>query len=469
MSANPDEKTTIDEDLDKDIKTTNNIDTKEELNQSSEIDNQDNEIRRRLRKNPKKTVLLYSAENLNKFEKKKKVIPTDLTDEDIKLFKEIIEKLKSNKKSYYFRTSPLKQFETKEDKQIYRSIVTHPMDLAHILTKINKQKYITYQDFYNDIILIWDNAQLFNLVGSVFYEDAEAMRIYTEKLFKEKKIDDKVIHKEKKIEQEDNNNNENDENNDNNNDKENNDENNNENIEEENNEEINSEEKESTEKNFVGRKRKKSDEDYNEESDKDNNNDEGEIESNPIINIKNSDNENPSPKNKKNGKNSNSNNANNQIKKSPSNKSSQNNEKKLENILENMGDKNDKNDKNQNQEEKEMNNSNDSDNNKENDTNNNYIENDDDAYLEEYKKKQHEIKLSEELIKSYSYKIAKKLDKLNDEDMFDLIEFIERIKPDAIDDTGNLLNIDMTKFEGETYISVLNFVENAILNNSMYK
>ena len=72
MSANPDEKTTIDEDLDKDIKTTNNIDTKEELNQSSEIDNQDNEIRRRLRKNPKKTVLLYSAENLNKFEKKKK-------------------------------------------------------------------------------------------------------------------------------------------------------------------------------------------------------------------------------------------------------------------------------------------------------------------------------------------------------------------------------------------------------------
>ena len=221
--------------------------------------------------------------------------------------------------------------------------------------------------------------------------------------------------------------------------------------------------------NFIGRKRKKSDEDYNEESDKDNNIDEGEIESNPIINIKNSDNENPSPKNKKNGKNSNSNNANNQIKKSPSNKSSQNNEKKLENILENMGDKNDKNDKNQNQEEKEMNNSNDSDNNKENDTNNNYIENDDDAYLEEYKKRQHEIKLSEELIKSYSYKIAKKLDKLNDEDMFDLIEFIERIKPDAIDDTGNLLNIDMTKFEGETYISVLNFVENAILNNSMYK
>jgi len=61
------------------------------------------------------------------------------------------------------------------------------------------------------------------------------------------------------------------------------------------------------------------------------------------------------------------------------------------------------------------------------------------------------------------------LDKLTDEDMFDLIEFIDTIKPEAIDDSGNLLNIDMTKFEGDTYVNVLNFVENAILKNSIYK
>ena len=121
-------------------------------------------------------------------------------------------------------------------------------------------------------------------------------------------------------------------------------------------------------------------------------------------------------------------------------------------------------------------NNNASDNNKENDTNNNnnsdnninnniYIE----RYNENLRKKEEDYKWTDELIKSYSYKIAKKLDKLTDEDMFDLIEFIETIKPEAIDDTGNLLNIDMTKFEGDTYVNVLNFVENAILKNSIYK
>jgi len=82
-------------------------------------------------------------------------------------------------------------------------------------------------------------------------------------------------------------------------------------------------------------------------------------------------------------------------------------------------------------------------------------------------KKEEDYKMSEELIKSYSYKIAKRLDRLTDEDMFDLIEFIGTIRPEAIDDTGDLLNIDMTKFEGDTYINVLNFVENAILNNAL--
>ena len=77
--------------------------------------------------------------------------------------------------------------------------------------------------------------------------------------------------------------------------------------------------------------------------------------------------------------------------------------------------------------------------------------------------------MNEDLIKSYSYKIARKLDKLTDEDMFDLIEFIETIKPEAIIDNENLVNIDMTKFEGETFINVYNFVENAILKNSIYK
>ena len=462
MSANPDEKTTIEDEIDKEIRTENNIDTKEDLNQSSELDNQDNETRRKLRKNPKKTVLLYSAENLNKFEKKKKITPTDLKDEDIKLFKNILEKLRINPKSYYFRSSPLKQFETKEDKQIYRSIVLHPMDLSHILKKINNQKYNTYQDFYNDIVLIWDNAQLFNQVGTVFYEDAEYMRTYTEKIFKEKKVDDKIIFKEKQIFEEKNDNNEeinNDESN-----------NNEEDIDNDN----------SNDKNYLGKKRKNNiinDENENVEL---NNHDE-EKEQNPIIDIKNSDIDNLEPKKKQNNKNKEKEKEKEtQFRKSSSIKPLLNEEKKSENILENMDDKNNSNKnkiKNKKMsEEKSESNKNISDNNKENDTNNNNnLENNtnNNIYIERYdenlRKKEEDYKWNDELIKNYSYKIAKKLDKLTDEDMFDLIEFIDTIKPEAIDDSGNLLNIDMTKFEGDTYVNVLNFVENAILKNSIYK
>ena len=446
MSANQDEKTTMDEEM-------KPLRNPEELNKLSELEIQDNEIRSRLRKNPKKTVLLYSAENLNKFEKKKKVIPTDLKEEDLKLFRNIIDKLNSKEESFYFRTSPFKQFETKEDKQIYKSIISHPMDLSHISKKINNLKYATYQDFYDDIVLIWDNAQTFNLKDSVFYKDAEYMRDYTEKIFKEKKIDDKVKHKEKKDFQ---------------NSEENNEEESNEEKQEELNNIENESEKEDSnkDKNYIGKKRKKndsSDSDYNEE----NNKIEEGFEGNPIIDIKNSDNENFGIKSKKNNKNSNSN----QFKKSPSSKASlPNNEKKLENMLQNMNDKNN----NKSSEEKLGNN-------KENNTNNNNENknsennnNNNNIYGEEYKsdeikKINEKFKMNEDLIKSYSYKIARKLDKLTDEDMFDLIEFIETIKPEAIIDNENLVNIDMTKFEGETFINVYNFVESAILKNSIYK
>ena len=446
MSANPDEKTTMDEEM-------KPLHNPEELNKLSELEIQDNEIRSRLRKNPKKTVLLYSAENLNKFEKKKKVIPTDLKEEDLKLFRNIIDKLNSKEESFYFRTSPFKQFETKEDKQIYKSIISHPMDLSHISKKINNLKYATYQDFYDDIVLIWDNAQTFNLKDSVFYKDAEYMRDYTEKIIKEKKIDDKVKHKEKK-------------------DFQNSEENNEEEINEEKQEELNNIENDSEkedsnkDKNYIGKKRKKndsSDSDYNEE----NNKIEEGFEGNPIIDIKNSDNENFGIKSKKNNKNSN------QFKKSPSSKASlPNNEKKLENMLQNMNDKNNNNNKSSeekigNNKENNTNNNNENKNSENNNNNNN-------IYGEEYKsdeikKINEKFKMNEDLIKSYSYKIARKLDKLTDEDMFDLIEFIETIKPEAIIDNENLVNIDMTKFEGETFINVYNFVESAILKNSIYK
>ena len=52
--------------------------------------------------------------------------------------------------------------------------------------------------------------------------------------------------------------------------------------------------------------------------------------------------------------------------------------------------------------------------------------------------------------------------------MFDLIEFVEGIRPQAVVDNGKYINIDMTKFIGDTYVQVWNFVENVLFKNSIF-
>ena len=54
-------------------------------------------MKRKLRKNPKKTILFYSAQAINK--KSEKI--TDLDDKKIKLMRSILEKIKSYQKSFY--------------------------------------------------------------------------------------------------------------------------------------------------------------------------------------------------------------------------------------------------------------------------------------------------------------------------------------------------------------------------------
>ena len=85
--SNLDEKTTTEEEGEKE----KDKEKEKNLNQK-EAKPEENEMRSKLRKNPKKTVLLYSQENLNKFEKKKK--KSDLKDEDLKLMKNVVDKLK---------------------------------------------------------------------------------------------------------------------------------------------------------------------------------------------------------------------------------------------------------------------------------------------------------------------------------------------------------------------------------------
>ena len=547
MNNNLEEKTTTEDEGEKD----------KNANQNEQKPEPENEIRSRLRKNPKKTVLLYSQEDLNKYEKKKN--KTDLNDDELNLMKSIIEKLKFHPKSLYFKNPAVRQLDTKKLKEEYKAIIPHPMDLGTSLRKVNKNKYNTFQEFYDDLNLIWDNAQIYNESGSEVYEHAEFMRGYMEEIFKENDLDDKVIHKERKNINDDNKEKETP-----------NDANQKEDEEKHKENEKDKEadscekieinmDKEESNKTMIGKKRKykkHKNKIKDEENDKKNN----EEESTPVIDIKKSEEvqdslETKSPENSTNSKKriktkylssasqfkkskihknlndnyegnlenlkklqekttkknkekkalkesqetdkdksqekeikeeeSNENNESSELSENKSNKEDQkDNLKKELNTNENNQNNNINNEnKNMNNSSDQVNSCNNEENNIENKNNMNNcnkgenvdnnivpkIENNDEKQYktEDILNKQEENNWTEEKIKIYAHKIAKRLDKLPDEDMFNLLEYIESIRPQAIVDKGDYINIDMTMFKGETYSLVYNYIENMIFRNSI--
>ena len=557
-------------------------DQNEEEIKEEEEEQEENEMKRRLRKNPKKTVLLYSQEDLNKYKRKKK--KSELNDKDLKLMKSIIDKLKLNPKSFYFKYSALLQFDNKEDKDYYKSVIIHPMDFAHMIRKINNKKYNSLQEFYDDLCLIWNNAQTYNEPTCEVYEHAQYMRNYVEKVFKEKDLADKIIHHEKFVSQlvqvnnnieekeqiqqeEDNNKNDEKE-------KDNEVENTNENLEvKENNDEKSV--------SLIGKKRrKKKAKEKNKNLEKKEIINSDEDDHTPVIDIKKNDDaiesleiKNPDNTNIKQKQPKTKYIASvNQIKKNKNNKKISNKtindsledlkvlqenhinydsktlksidainnlmiidkdaskEKfsiKIENYEYEENKKNDKlcgdNSTSTTENHKENNkpalpdelknsinknnnniqspietnldqnnliNSNKSENIQKY-LNDNFNQNNELSYnnemnntqnimqqigyksdyqcrTEEILKKKEEEPWTEEKAKVYSHKIAKRLDKINDEDMFDLIEYIEKIRPQALVDNGLFINIDMTKFIKETYIHALNFIDNILFKNSIY-
>ena len=63
----------------------------------------------------------------------------------------------------------------------YPQIVKRPMDFATIKTALLKGgKFVTFEDVFNEIQLIWDNCKTYNMAGSEIYKLAE----YMEKLSK---------------------------------------------------------------------------------------------------------------------------------------------------------------------------------------------------------------------------------------------------------------------------------------------
>ena len=61
--------------------------------------------------------------------------------------------------------------------------------------------------------------------------------------------------------------------------------------------------------------------------------------------------------------------------------------------------------------------------------------------------------------------IAKQLDKLSDENMFGLIEYIEKIRPEAIlENPDNKINIDMNMFIEDTYSKLIDYLRDLFLS-----
>ena len=103
--------------------------------------------------------------------------------------REILETLKKDKRSAFFRAPAVKSFISQRDKEYYKIQIKEPRDLGTITKKINGDNY-SPKEFYNDIELCWSNAKKFNDDDTEVYKDAIYLKNLSDKLFKEKNIEE---------------------------------------------------------------------------------------------------------------------------------------------------------------------------------------------------------------------------------------------------------------------------------------
>ena len=103
--------------------------------------------------------------------------------------REILETLKKDKRSAFFRAPAVKSFISHKDKEFYKIQIKEPRDLGTITKKINGDNY-SPKEFYNDIELCWSNAKKFNEEDTQVYNDAIYLKNLSDKLFKEKNIEE---------------------------------------------------------------------------------------------------------------------------------------------------------------------------------------------------------------------------------------------------------------------------------------
>ena len=85
---------------------------------------------------------------------------SEIRKEDLKRLKDVINDIEEDPKSYEFREAvPWRELGLND----YPEIIKKPMDLKTCRSKLVKQKYKKFEDFFQDIQLIWDNCKTYNI------------------------------------------------------------------------------------------------------------------------------------------------------------------------------------------------------------------------------------------------------------------------------------------------------------------
>ena len=100
-----------------------------------------------------------------------------ITKEDISKIQKVFSVLENDPQSYDF-LEPVDYITL--NLLDYPTIIKHPMDLGTAKKNLLNNKYPTFQDFLNDIDLIWKNCRTYNMQGS----DIVKMANHLEKVFK---------------------------------------------------------------------------------------------------------------------------------------------------------------------------------------------------------------------------------------------------------------------------------------------
>ena len=96
----------------------------------------------------------------------------EITEEDLKKLEEIMDKMINDKNAFDFKEPVDYEGLGLID---YPTIIKHPMDLGTCKNKLLNGEYKIFQEFIDDVNLIWENCRTYNLQGSQIVKKANAL------------------------------------------------------------------------------------------------------------------------------------------------------------------------------------------------------------------------------------------------------------------------------------------------------